>query len=193
MGSSDSALRTAAVRRGDSTEHSVALSGDRALALQPRDAKRIYVTVPGTLLRAVAEGEPVTAGQTLAKLENLDVTLEVAQLTGQRDTQRLHLATLQSRQGDDPAAAAEIPTAKEALADTEDRLARRNEDLARLTLTAPQAGTVLPPPRLPDHTAGPTADLVRLAAGRAQPRRSTWKPARLFASSAIRDRWKPWP
>ena len=123
------------------------------LALEPRDAERIYVTAPGRLVSAVVAGEHVDAGQILATLENLDLTLELAQLTGQRDAQRLHLATLQSRQGADPAAAAEIPTAKEALADTEDRLARRNEDLARLTLKARHAGTVLPPPRVPDHTA----------------------------------------
>jgi putative peptide zinc metalloprotease protein len=47
----------------------------------------------------------------------------------------------------DNAAAAELPPAEEFLADLEERLSRKEIDERRLTLTAPAAGTVLPPPR----------------------------------------------
>jgi putative peptide zinc metalloprotease protein len=42
-----------------------------------------------------------------------------------------------------------IPAAEQALADVEERLRRREEEKLRLTLTAPVAGTVLPPRRRP--------------------------------------------
>lgn len=118
------------------------------VVLEPHDARRVYVTVPGRLLEAAKEGERVVAGQTIARLENSEIALEIAQLAGERDTQRLHLATLQSRQGADSEAAAEIPTARQSLADIDARLARRQKDADRLTILAPQAGTVLPPPNV---------------------------------------------
>jgi putative peptide zinc metalloprotease protein len=122
------------------------------VVLEPHDARRVYVTVPGRLLEAAANGEHVEQGQILARLENLDVALEIAQLTGERDTQRMHLANLQSRQGADPEAASEIPTARQSLADIDERLARRRKDAERLTLVAPQTGTVLPPPNVVPHS-----------------------------------------
>ena len=79
--------------------------------------------------------------------------MELAQLVGQRDRQVLHLKNLRGQQGSDPAAAAQIPTAEETLADLEARLAERRRDHQRLTLTAPQAGEVLPPHYRPPQTA----------------------------------------
>ena len=64
---------------------------------------------------------------------------------------RLHLSTLQSRQGADPEAAAEIPTARQSLADIDARVARRKKDADRLTIVAPTAGAVLPPPNIIAH------------------------------------------
>jgi hypothetical protein len=59
------------------------------------------------------------------------------------------LKNLRGQQGSDPAAAAQIPTAEEALADLETRLKERLQDRDRLTLATPRAGTVLPPHRQP--------------------------------------------
>ncbi len=112
-------------------------------------AARVYVTVPGTLVEAAAAGERVRAGQTIARLENLDVELELTHLEGQRDRQALHLANLRREQGADPSAAAQIPTAEQSLADVETRLAERRRDRQRLVLTAPYDGTVLPPHKRP--------------------------------------------
>jgi putative peptide zinc metalloprotease protein len=112
--------------------------------IEPDGAARVYVTVPGTLVEAAAAGERVRAGQTIARLENLEVELELTHLEGQRDRQALHLANLRREQGADPSAAAQIPTAEQSLADVETRLAERRRDRQRLVLTAPQDGTVLP-------------------------------------------------
>jgi putative peptide zinc metalloprotease protein len=115
------------------------------VVLEPQGARRVYVSEPGVLEWAVRAGDVVEAGQTLASLSNPDLELEITRLEGQRDRQRLRLENLKRRRGEDRAAAAEIPTAQEALADLEQRLATRRADQGRLILKAPVAGTVLPP------------------------------------------------
>ena len=115
------------------------------MVLEPADAARIYVDVPGTLVESVKAGDVVAAGQTLARLENHDMDLEIAELQGELDAQSLHLQNLERQQGSDPVAAAGILTAQKAKADLAQRLKRRLEDRQRLTLIAPRAGTVLPP------------------------------------------------
>ncbi len=131
---------------------------------EPDGAARIYVTEPGTLVETAEAGQQVKSGETVAKLENLELEMELARVQGQRDRQALHLKNLRGQQGSDPVAAAQIPTAEEALADLEAQLAQRKRDHGRLTLTTPQAGTVMPPHRhlrkttegeLPDWTETP--------------------------------------
>ncbi len=118
--------------------------------LQPRDARWVHVTVAGTLERSIRAGEIVQGGAELARLVNLDLDREIAELTSQRDLQRLQLDNLRARQSDDPGAGSLIPTAEAALADIEERLSERQRDAQRLVLRAPAAGTVIPPPTQPD-------------------------------------------
>jgi putative peptide zinc metalloprotease protein len=113
--------------------------------IEPHDARRVYVTEPGTLEFAASVGQIVHAGQTLATLSNPDLDLEIVKLIAERNRQQLRLENLSRRRGQDRSAAAEIPTAREALADLEERLSRRRADHERLTLIAPVGGTVLPP------------------------------------------------
>jgi putative peptide zinc metalloprotease protein len=125
---------------------------------QPRDARMVYVTVPGRLAAAagvaVKPGDAVCYGQELAQLVNLDVEREIVELSGQCEQQRLQLRNARLRQIDDPQVAAEIPRDESALADLEARLQQRQQDRESLTLRAPCDGVLLPPPRLPadrDH------------------------------------------
>jgi len=133
--------------------------------LQPRDARHVYVVVPGTLAESVSAGEVVEAGQPLARLANLDLRREIVDLAGRRDLARLELENLRLRLADDPSVAPRIPAAREALADVEARLDQRRRDHARLVLRAPVSGTVLPPPRRPPRSYTPG----RLDAWRASP------------------------
>jgi putative peptide zinc metalloprotease protein len=112
------------------------------------DAKRLYVSSPGTLVESVSYGSKVKVSQPVARLENLAIALEVAQLRGQRNQQRLHVKNLSTRRVSDPQAAALLPAAEEALADVEHRLQERETDQTRLTLSSPMAGTVMPPTSL---------------------------------------------
>ncbi len=115
--------------------------------IQPQDARRVYVTVPGRVEEAVPAGASVAAGQQLAHLVNLDLQRKVVELESQRNLQRLHLANLRTRQGEDPAAAMQIPAATADLEDLEGRLQQLQQDAQRLVLLAPEAGIVIPPPR----------------------------------------------
>ncbi len=116
--------------------------------VQPSDAQRVYVVVPGRIEWSVSPGDAVAEGQELALLANLDVHKETAELAGQVEQQRLQLANLRLRHGSDASVAAQIPGAEAALADTLGRLRQRQKDEERLVLRAPMAGTVLPPPRI---------------------------------------------
>jgi putative peptide zinc metalloprotease protein len=107
----------------------------------------VYVTVPGLLQDVVGVGERVTEGQRLAQLVNPELHLQVQQLRGQRDEQRVKLKNLELRQAHDPRVAARIPTAREALQDVENRLRQLEADEGRLVLRAPIAGTIIPPPQ----------------------------------------------
>jgi putative peptide zinc metalloprotease protein len=76
----------------------------------------------------------------------LGIRKDVAELAALRDLQQLRLANLQLRRVRDPGVGEEIPVAREVLADLEKRLEQRRRDRQRLTLAAPAAGVVLPPP-----------------------------------------------
>jgi putative peptide zinc metalloprotease protein len=72
-------------------------------------------------------------------------------LASRRDAQRVHLAQLELRRHDDESLGDQLPAAAKLLADLEAQLNEQQRELARLTLTAPIAGTVLPPPARPDQ------------------------------------------
>jgi putative peptide zinc metalloprotease protein len=117
------------------------------MVLQPRDAQRVYVSVPGILETvAVRPGERVSVGQTLATLTNREVDLDVARLEGQHRLQQTQLRNLHRQRVSEPGAGARIPQAEEALQQVEEQLRQRREDRSRLTIAAPAAGIVLPPP-----------------------------------------------
>ena len=118
------------------------------VVLEPQDVHLVYVSVPGTLVKSAPAGATVEPGQRLAQLANLDVLMQVEELTGRRNQQRLHLKNLEFRLAQDPSAGPQIPAAKEALADIEERLRELHRDRQQLILTAPAGGTVLPPPSL---------------------------------------------
>lgn len=117
------------------------------VVLQPADARRVYAAVAGRIESGVEEGASIRQGDAIASLVNSQLELEIEQVRGQRDRALLRVETLNRRQFQDNAAAAELPTAKELLADLEDRLKQKLVDQQRLKLIAPVDGAVLPPPR----------------------------------------------
>jgi putative peptide zinc metalloprotease protein len=116
------------------------------VVIEPRDSRPLYVSVGGTLVESTRPGERVQTGQTVGVLENLEIAQEIAELRGQLEEQERLVENLRSRSlAGDASAGDQIPTAREVLADLEIRLKQRLLDEQRLQLTAPIAGTVLPP------------------------------------------------
>jgi len=116
-----------------------------AAVVQPVDARRIFAVVPGRLIESRLEGETIASGEPVAKLVNTELEREIARLRGERDQQKLRVENLKSRQVRDETAAAQLPPAVELLADFEQRLQQKLNDDRRLTITAPVAGTIIPP------------------------------------------------
>lgn len=121
-----------------------------AATIEPADAAQVYVTVPGKLGKALPVGTRVAAGDTLATLVSGELDLEIARLESEVARQRLLVDGLQSRRE-----TSQLPAAQAALADFQQQLATRRRDQASLTLKAPRAGVILPPPALPKVPAAP--------------------------------------
>ena len=115
--------------------------------IEPQNAVYVYVTVPGTLVSALTPGAAVERGQTIAQLASPELERDHVRLVSEAERQRLHIAALEAGRGDDPAALAALPAARQSLADLQQRLTQVRELIGRLRLTAPQDGIVLPPPQ----------------------------------------------
>ncbi len=117
------------------------------LELQPRDSQPVYVAVEGTLQSIKVEpGQRVAKGEVLATLSNLSVDREIARLEGTLASYQAELRGLEQIQYEDASARGKIATTLELLDTIEQQLGKLYEDRARLTLTAPQDGVVIPPP-----------------------------------------------
>lgn len=116
------------------------------LEIQPRDAASVYVDVPGTLQESVKRGKQVRAGDTIAKIKNLDALLMVTALDGQEKEFEAQAQGLRSAALHDPQVLHKEAEVQESLNSIRQQLAKKREELARLTLTAKIAGTILPPP-----------------------------------------------
>lgn len=122
------------------------------LQLMPRDAKSVYVQVPGQLTEVlVRPGQQVEAGQVLARLTNVDVQMQIVELASQRDVLLQRLDSLRQQRFSNADAALDVGSVQEALAAVERQLLEEQADLERLQLVAPCAGVVLPPPEQPQR------------------------------------------
>jgi putative peptide zinc metalloprotease protein len=115
--------------------------------LQPRGATSVYVEVEGTLEEILVEpGQHVEAGQVLARLENIDLEIEISQLRGQRNATRAQLASLRVLEFENDQAGLQLDLAQERFDSLSQQLEQKLNDAKRLELVAPTAGTIIPPP-----------------------------------------------
>ena len=166
-----------------------------SLDVEARDAKTVYVEVPGTLKAVyVHPGEHVKKGKVLAELENYDLEVSIAELRGRRDQLQSQLDSLMRERFRDTQAGGEVPRVQESLDAIEEQLSKKAGRLAHLQLVAPADGWIIPTPEVPA-----AAGRRRQSASRSfRPGRARrWTPkisarrssrARRFARSAIRSR-----
>ena len=116
-----------------------------AAELRPLGEEMVYVTVPGKLEELlVTPGMRVQKGDTLARLSNIDLDLNIADLEGKSAQSRSRLNSLQRERFTDPAAGLEISTVQESLKSTEDQLEQKHKNRDELLLLAPNDGIILP-------------------------------------------------
>ena len=113
--------------------------------VEPHDVRHVYTPVPGRLEnRPVQPGDQVTFGQTLATLTNPALALEQLRLEQQEKVQLIRVSVanaLEDRSRE------ELARANRESARTQ--LAEFQKQIERMTVTAPCAGTVVAPPRIP--------------------------------------------
>ena len=121
--------------------------------LQPRDATSVYVEVQGKLEEiAVEAGQEVAAGDLLVRLSNLDLDLEVTRLRGEVAALKEELKTLEQISFTDEAASLQLETIRESIKSKNEELEKKLVDARRLEITAPIAGTIIPPPPKRDQS-----------------------------------------
>ncbi len=120
------------------------------LLLEADSAELIYVTVPGRLVDALPIGQRVQPGDRIATLDNPGLTFQRERLAAEWELARRKMAMLQSLRGEQEESAVQIPAARQAIEDLARRMATLDENLQRLSLTAPRAGRILAAPNVPE-------------------------------------------
>ena len=120
-----------------------------SLEVEPRDAGSVYVEVPGKLKEIrVKPGDWVAEGQVLATLESLDLDLKIADVKGSCDQLEAQLESLNRQRFRQAQAASAIPEILSAIQSKKEQLRQEEVKRERLSLKAPRAGIVFPPPWL---------------------------------------------
>ncbi len=127
------------------------------LEVQAREAESVYVWVDGILEEVYVEpGDTVVAGQPLAQLNNIDVDISIADLTGQRAVHEAELKGLRQISLTNRGASAQVIPVSRTLDSVNEQLGNAKADQEKLRLVAPRAGTVLPAPLLEQQGDGST-------------------------------------
>ena len=115
--------------------------------IQPRDAKAVYIKVPGTLKTIdVRPGDFVRKGQILATLEDINIDLQITKKQGELKSYNIELETLNRLKHDDKAAWERIPAVESVRNTVKKQLDQLLRDKERLVVKAPVDGTILPAP-----------------------------------------------
>ena len=127
----------------------------------------VYAPVSGHLKSARAAGQFVRQGEVIAELEDPELAARIVETSGQRDVQRLRVATLEQQAVRDvragvTGASSLIPAARERLADLEAQLDHLVADQERLEVRAPCDGFIIP---ARDSREPPTDELLAYWSG----------------------------
>jgi putative peptide zinc metalloprotease protein len=123
-----------------------------SVELQPRGATSVYVDVPGQIRTVHVRSGPVQPGQPIVELDDVDARLVEQRLAGQREQLATRVESIRQRAHTDDQALLELSHAEETLNALEIQLARRRQELARLTVRATVAGSFVPPKSREDQS-----------------------------------------
>lgn len=115
--------------------------------VQAHDAAQVFASEPGNVAEVfVKPGDEVQKDQPLLKLRNPDLELELHRLKGRLAAAQQARDNLDLLRFTDPAAVDQLETSEEVLAAARKQFAEKQREYDRLTIRAPRAGMVIPPP-----------------------------------------------
>ncbi len=113
--------------------------------VKPRDAKTVYAAVDGRLEEVyVAAGKPVQAGELVARLDNVELRLNLARLHGELRELEAKKTILEKQQRIDETAGLSLNELREQETALRGVIEERERELGNLDVKAPGAGIVLP-------------------------------------------------
>jgi putative peptide zinc metalloprotease protein len=122
--------------------------------VQPRQAQQVYTSSPGQIRFVSAKpGQQVQAGDPIIELTNPDLELEVLALKGKCDEADQMVESLASQRIVDDNAGMQYEVAREMRDAAKKQYQQKKAELDRLKITAPIAGTIIPPPSRPEKAA----------------------------------------
>lgn len=114
--------------------------------LAPADARTVYATVAGELVRTVSPGTKVRAGDVIAELRDPRMELAVAKHAGEFAVKRAHFEQLNTLRALESRLSTQLPTAQADLEDAEAQLAQYRRRAEELIVRAPVDGVVIAAP-----------------------------------------------
>lgn len=163
------------------------------LELEPYRTEHVYVDVTGQLRHFYARpGDEVKAGSVIAKLENIDLDLEISRIKTQIEEHTAALLSLQSERFFNESAALEIPERKKMLSALRTSLLEKQRESDRLTLTAPQTGVFYPPTEFTTARTSSPDELPIWSGLPTDPKNlgATMEAGTQFCQVGMRDRWQ---
>jgi len=123
---------------------------DCAVEIQPNDAQQVFAMVPGRLVSWHKQpGERVEKDEAIAQLDNIDLQMQLLEISNEYDLALSRLRTLHDQQFIDAQAKAQLDTQAEIVASKLAQLNNIRDRVSMLTVKAKEPGVVIPPPNKP--------------------------------------------
>jgi putative peptide zinc metalloprotease protein len=115
--------------------------------VQPANARMVYAPTAGRIQTVMVKpGDRVRADDMVLQLENLDSTLELQRLQGEETLAKWQLTSIRQQSRLDNSLAVQEKPQEAVLLATQELRAKAEEEVRRLSVTAPVEGIVYPPP-----------------------------------------------
>jgi putative peptide zinc metalloprotease protein len=123
---------------------------DCAVEIQPNDAQQVFAMVPGRLVSwHKRPGERVEKEEAIAQLDNIDLKMQLLEVSNEYDLAISRLRTLHDQQFIDAQAKAQLDTQAEIVASKLAQLNNIRDRVNMLTVKAKEPGVIIPPPSKP--------------------------------------------
>ena len=125
-------------------------SGKCAFEIQPQGALQVRAMVPGHMVTwNKRPGDSVRAGETIAKLDNIDLAVQEAKYKNEYEIARVRLEQMERQVDFDPKKDLLVPAQKQVVASAYSLLQQIQSKRAQLLVLSPRDGMIIEPPSKP--------------------------------------------